>query len=175
VNKRPVLGLKNVNAIFDTGTTLILGDPAGIMALFLELSFGADRPEPVPGSPGYYTSTWANLAADQPSQQYLVFHLTVPCDFDTPISIYFGGKEIKISPDTFNLGLIYYSLDGSERCLAGAAWVGGLTGGKLASDKDHRDNIDMGTEFWILGDVFLRNTYTAWDVGIGRIGFADLA
>jgi Eukaryotic aspartyl protease len=30
------------------------------------------------------------------------------------------------------------------------------------------------TEFLIFGDVFLQNVYTAWDVGNGRIGFADL-
>jgi hypothetical protein len=74
VNKSPVLGLNDIDAIFDTGTTLIIGDPAGIMDFFapLVLSFGA---EPVPKFPGYYSSTWANLAADQPSQQYLNFLL----------------------------------------------------------------------------------------------------
>jgi hypothetical protein len=51
VNNFPVLGLKNVNAIFDTGTTLILGDPVGIMDFFapLELFCGAEE---VPGSLG---------------------------------------------------------------------------------------------------------------------------
>ena len=70
MNNFPVLGLKNVNAIFDTGTTLILGDPVGIMDFFapLELFCGAEE---VPGSLGYYSSTWANPAADLPSQQYL--------------------------------------------------------------------------------------------------------
>ncbi|KAF8492841.1 acid protease [Russula emetica] len=133
VDNVPVLELKNINAIFDTGTTMIVGDPAGIMDFFapLELSSGAEE---VSDSPGYYT---------------------IPCDFDTPISVYVGGKEIRISPDTFNLGPIS---NGSEICLAGAA-----------SDEE------LIGEFWILGDVFLRNTYTAWDVGNGRIGFADLA
>jgi hypothetical protein len=71
MNKLPVLGLENVNAIFDTGTTLILGDPAGIMDFFAPLvSFSGA--EEVPNSPGYYSGTWANLAADQPSQQYLL-------------------------------------------------------------------------------------------------------
>lgn len=33
----------------------------------------------------------------------------------------------------------------------------------------------MCTEFWVFGDIFLQNTYTGWDVGGLRIGFADLA
>jgi len=43
---------------------MILGDPIGIIEFFapLILSFGA---EPVLNSPGYFSSTWANLAADQ--------------------------------------------------------------------------------------------------------------
>jgi cathepsin D len=82
---------------------------------------------------------------------------------------------INISPDTFNLGPIR---EKSERCFAGAAWLRQLTGSESVSNIDPslpRDRADMGTEFWIFGDVFLRNTYSAWDVGNGRIGFADLA
>jgi hypothetical protein len=70
VNNFPVLGLKNINAIFDTGTTLILGDPAGITDFFAPLELACDAEE-MPNSPGYYSSTWANPAADQPSRQYL--------------------------------------------------------------------------------------------------------
>ena len=100
------------------------------------------------------------------------FSVTVPCNFNTSFSVSCGGKAINISPDTFNLGPIP---DDPGRCLAGAAWLRELTGGKLASNNDPSDKTDMGTEFWVFGDVFLRNTYSAWDVENGRIGFADLA
>ena len=99
------------------------------------------------------------------------FSITVPCNFNTPISIYVGGKEIKISPASFNLGPVS---PGSTTCYAGAASDDSLTGGKLISDNLFGKKSDFVTVFWILGDVFLRNAYTAWDVGQGRIGFADL-
>ena len=104
----------------------------------------------------------------------LTISITVPCDFDTPISVTVGGKEVEISPELFNLGAVS---QGSDTCVAGAASNGAITGGKLASNNPawgHWDNAYFDIEFWILGDVFLRNAYTAWDVGKGRIGFADL-
>jgi len=121
-------------AIYDTGTTQIVGDPAGIKKFYepLELLYGA-KYAPELGD-GIYT---------------------VPCNFNTPISFYVGGKEVKISPASFTVGPIS---PGSDTCYAGAAWDESLTG-----------------QFWILGDVFLQNVYTAWDVGNKRIGFADLA
>jgi cathepsin D len=100
------------------------------------------------------------------------FSLPVPCNFSTPISVYVGGKEIKISPDTFNLGPVL--VEGSDTCLAGAVSNDALTGGKFASGDLPGDKADLGTEFWVLGVVFLENTYIAWDVGQKRIGFADL-
>jgi len=98
--------------------------------------------------------------------------LAVPCNFSTPISVYVGGKEIKISPETFNLGPVL--VGGSGACLAGAASNDALTGGKFASSVLPGDKADLGTEFWVLGVVFLENTYTVWDAGHKRIGFADL-
>jgi hypothetical protein len=44
----------------------------------------------------------------------------------------------------------------------------------LAFDILPGDKADPDAEFWILGDVFLENTYTAWDVGKMRIGFTDM-
>ncbi|KAI0280403.1 acid protease [Russula aff. rugulosa BPL654] len=129
VNGAPVV--EHTATIFDSGTTQIVGDPAGIANLF----------EAIDGA--------------QSASQYGEGAYTIPCTLDTPISINVGGKEVRISPATFNLGPVS---QGSDLCMAGAAADPTLTG-----------------ESWILGDVFLQNVYTAWDVGGSRIGFATLA
>ncbi|KAH9073433.1 acid protease [Lactarius deliciosus] len=99
---------QSASAIVDTGTTLILGEPDGINALFAK----------IPGSRQVENGLY-----------------TIPCDFNTPISVGFGGKEFSVDPKTFNLG---YHDSSSTDCVA---------------------------EFWIIGDVFLQNVYTAFDVG----------
>jgi len=127
VNGNTVVG--QTEAIFDTGSSQIIGDPDGIKALF----------DSIPGAQANGDGTY-----------------TIPCDFNTPISVSVGGIEVQISPSTFNLGLV--SESGSSTCAAGAAADPSLTG-----------------EFWVLGGVFLQNIYSAWDVGNVRIGFATLA
>ncbi|KAI0048765.1 acid protease [Auriscalpium vulgare] len=78
-----------------------------------------------------------------------------PCSFKKPITMTFGGKFFTISPETFNQGQIE---EGSSMCVGGLGYFAGLE-----------------PYFWIIGDVFLQNVYTAFDVGNSQIGFADLA
>ncbi|KAI0287671.1 acid protease [Russula brevipes] len=128
VNGNTVVG--STAAIFDTGSTLIVGDPAGVAKLFSSISGARLAPEI---GEGIYT---------------------IPCSSNTPISIDVGGKKVDISSASFNLGRV----DALDNCIAGAAAAPTLTG-----------------KFWILGDVFLQNVYSAWDVENRRIGFATLA
>ncbi|EGN96394.1 hypothetical protein SERLA73DRAFT_76353 [Serpula lacrymans var. lacrymans S7.3] len=79
---------------------------------------------------------------------------TLPCDSMPSISITLGGTSFTMSPDTFNIGA-YDS--------TGEACVGAVSA-----------NDGIG-DFWVLGDAFLRNVYTVFDVGNSRVGYAQLA
>jgi cathepsin D len=78
---------------------------------------------------------------------------TGPCNSIPTVSLTFGGKAFTIDPTILNLGQVSSTL-----C------VPGITGG------------DIGfTNTWIVGDLFLRNVYTQFDVTNTRVGFATLA
>ncbi|THH17604.1 hypothetical protein EW146_g3238 [Bondarzewia mesenterica] len=78
---------------------------------------------------------------------------TFPCDSIPDVSLTFGGTDFPVSADTFNLGQLSA---GSSQC------IGGIAAANLGS-------------FWVVGDIFLQNVYTSFDVGNTRVGFATLA
>ncbi|KAI9438008.1 acid protease [Lactarius indigo] len=77
----------------------------------------------------------------------------VPCSFNATITLQFGGAKFVIEPKTFNLGSV--SQDSTD-CVGGFGII------------------DDSFPFWVIGDVFLQNVYTEFDVGNKRIGFANL-
>ncbi|KIM63745.1 hypothetical protein SCLCIDRAFT_1213897, partial [Scleroderma citrinum Foug A] len=78
---------------------------------------------------------------------------TLPCDSMPIVSITIGGTVFPLSPDTFNLGT-YPS--GSNQCACAISSTGSL--GKTM----------------LLGDTFLRNVYSVFDVEQTKVGFATL-
>ncbi|GJE92525.1 acid protease [Phanerochaete sordida] len=77
---------------------------------------------------------------------------TIPCN-EIPSNVGFtiAGKTFTLSADTLNFGPVS---EGSNSCVSG---IMGANEG-----------------FWILGDVFIRNTYTEFDFGNERVGFAPV-
>lgn len=121
--------VQNVQAVIDTGTTLIIAAASQVKAFYKAIPGSKDISSTV-GS-GFYS---------------------FPCSATEHVSLTFGGKAFSISPSLFNLGLVK---KGSSDC------VGAIVGTSAFS-------------FWIVGDTFLQNVYSTFDLGNNQVGFATL-
>lgn len=86
------------------------------------------------------------------SETYGAGYYTFPCASVPNVSFTFGGQAFSIAPSLFNLGKVS---SGSNQCV----------GAVVASS---------GFSFWVIGDVFLQNVYTKFDMGNNQVGFAKL-
>ncbi|GJE96850.1 aspartic protease [Phanerochaete sordida] len=77
---------------------------------------------------------------------------TFPCASTLNVSLTFGGRSFGIAPSLFNLGP---ASSGSSDC------IGAIVGQNSLS-------------FWNIGDTFLQNVYSTFDLGNDRVGFATL-
>ena len=77
---------------------------------------------------------------------------TFPCSSTPTVSLNYSGRSFNIDPQYFNLGRVD---PGSNDC------VGAIVGSVF--------------NFWIVGDTFLQNVYTTFDLGNNRVGFAQLS
>jgi hypothetical protein len=73
-----------------------------------------------------------------------------PCSATERVSLTFGGKAFSVEPSLFNLGRVS---QGSQDC------VGAIVGTSRIS-------------FWVVGDTFLQNVYSTFDLGNNRVSFA---
>ncbi|EKM50158.1 uncharacterized protein PHACADRAFT_213911 [Phanerochaete carnosa HHB-10118-sp] len=79
-------------------------------------------------------------------------YYTFPCSSTQHVSLTFSGKNFTINPSLFNLGRVSSN---SSDC------VGAVVGSSSLS-------------FWVVGDTFLQNVYSTFDLGNNRVGFATL-
>ncbi|THH23146.1 hypothetical protein EUX98_g8032 [Antrodiella citrinella] len=76
-----------------------------------------------------------------------------PCDAVPNVAFSWGGKNWAITAENFVLGQA-----DEESC------VGALAG----------QDLGLGNNVWLLGDSFMKNTYTVFDFGQDKVGFATL-
>lgn len=107
----------------------------------------------VTGDPSQVADFYSALGGTDASSTAGPGYYTFPCNSFPDVSFTFGGTSFSISAETLNLG---QASAGSSDC------VSGIVGQ------------DTGSSSWLIGDVFLQNVYTKFDVGNSRVGFALL-
>jgi len=79
-----------------------------------------------------------------------------PCATPPNISFSWDGQDWAISAENLNLGT---TEQGSSDCVASLA----------------AQDLGLGTDVWLLGDAFMKNVYTVFDMDQEAVGFAQLA
>ncbi|TRM65583.1 aspartic peptidase domain-containing protein [Schizophyllum amplum] len=79
-----------------------------------------------------------------------------PCDSEPSIAFSWGGMDVNISSDNLNLGKVNES---SSDCIAAIS----------------AQDLGLGDGTWLLGDAFMKNVYTVFDMDKKSVGFATLA
>ncbi|RDX50372.1 protease [Lentinus brumalis] len=100
---------------------------------------------------------WSHVSGSKYEEQQELY--SFPCNSAPEVAFSWGGKSWTIRPDDLNLGEIE---EGSGTC------VGAIAGGDLG----------LGDDVWLIGDTFMKNTYTVFSVygeAAGAVGFAELA
>lgn len=121
--------LRNVQAIIDTGTTLVIAPASQARRFYAGIPGSKDASRTI--GAGFYT---------------------FPCSAKPTVSLTFGSKPFAIDPALFNLGRVSSN---SKEC------AGAIVG-------------SAGLSFWVVGDAFLQNVYSTFDLDKNRVGFAKL-
>ncbi len=91
VEGRSVLEDENIDAIFDTGITQIIGDPGRIKQFYVVL-----EPSGAKVAPEYGDVNYTRLSGPVVLLTAAVQCLILSCNFSTPISVYVGRREVEV-------------------------------------------------------------------------------
>nr|XP_006636729.1 PREDICTED: gastricsin-like isoform X1 [Lepisosteus oculatus] len=108
--------------------------------------------------PQYVDELHQALGAQQDQNGKYVFDCD-SIDSLPPLTFIMNGAHLHLEPSAYVL--VYQDDYGNSYC----------TSGIEGSREEYRD----GLPYWVLGDVFLRQFYSVFDQGNGRVGFATLA